>query len=75
MKKQYKNEALASAHEAALGLAEAGVLPQRAMREFDDICLTPVRENDAGGHSGAAAARARQPGGVRATPEPDNEAW
>ena len=44
MKKQYKSEALASAHEAALDLAEAGVLSRRAMREFDELCLTPVRE-------------------------------
>lgn len=44
MKKQYKSEALASAHEAALGLAEAGVLSRRNMREFDEMCLTPVRE-------------------------------
>ncbi len=44
MKKQYKSEAFASAHEAALGLAEAGVLSRRTMREFDEMCLTPVRE-------------------------------
>lgn len=44
MKEQYKSEALASAHEAAQGLAEAGVLPRRTMREFDEMCLTPVRE-------------------------------
>ena len=44
MKKQYKSEALASAHEAALGMAEAGVLSRRTMREFDETCLTPVRE-------------------------------
>ncbi len=44
MKTQYKSEASASAHEAALGLAEAGVLSRRTMREFDEMCLTPIRE-------------------------------
>ena len=44
MTKQYKSEALAAAHEAALGLAEAGVMSKRTMRVFDEMCLTPVRE-------------------------------
>ena len=42
MTKQYKSEALAAAHEAALGLAEAGVMSKRTMRKFDEMCLTPV---------------------------------
>ncbi|MCE2482081.1 MAG: transcriptional regulator [Alphaproteobacteria bacterium] len=42
MSKQYRNEALAAAHEAALGLAEAGVMSKRTMRKFDEMCLTPV---------------------------------
>ncbi len=44
MTKQYKSEALAAAHEAALGLAEAGLMSKRTMRKFDEMCLTPVRE-------------------------------
>ena len=44
MTKQYKSEALAAAHEAALGLAEAGLIPKRTMRAFDEMCLTPVDE-------------------------------
>lgn len=44
MKKQYKSEAFASAHDAAMGLAEADVLSKRVMREFDELCLTSVRE-------------------------------
>ncbi len=44
MTKQYKSEALAAAHEAALGLAEAGVMSKRTMRAFDELCLTPVEE-------------------------------
>ena len=44
MSKQYKSEALAAAHEAALGLAEAGLMSKRTMRKFDEMCLTPVKE-------------------------------
>ena len=42
MTKPYKTEALAAAHEAALGLAEAGVMSRKTMREFDKMCLTAV---------------------------------
>lgn len=42
MTKRYKSEALAAAHETALGLAEAGVMAKQTMRAFDDLCLTPV---------------------------------
>ena len=44
MTRQYKSEALAAAHEAALGLADAGVMSKRTMRAFDEMCLTPVKE-------------------------------
>ncbi len=44
MPKQYNSEALAAAHEAALGLAEAGLMSKRTMRTFDEMCLTPVEE-------------------------------
>ncbi len=44
MTKQYKSEALAAAHEAALGLADAGLMSKRTMRKFDEMCLTPVRD-------------------------------
>ena len=44
MSKQYKSEALAAAHEAALGLAEAGLMSKRTMRKFDEMFLTPVRD-------------------------------
>lgn len=43
MTKQCKSEALAAAHEAALGLAEAGVMSKKTMRVFDELCLTPVK--------------------------------
>ena len=44
MIKQYKSEALAAAHEAAQGLAEAGLMSKRTMRKFDEMCLTPVKD-------------------------------
>ena len=44
MAKQYKSDALASAHETALGLTEAGVMAKRTMRAFDEMCLTPAED-------------------------------
>ncbi len=44
MARQYKSEALAAAHETALGLKEAGVMAKRTMKSFDEMCLTPVEE-------------------------------
>ena len=41
--KHYKSDALAAVHETALGLAEAGVMPKRTIKVFDDLCLTPHR--------------------------------
>ena len=40
--KQFKSEALAAVHEAALGLHEAGVLNKVTMKTFNEMCLTPV---------------------------------
>ena len=44
MTKRYKSEALAAAHETALGLTEAAVMAKQTMRAFDEMCLTPVGE-------------------------------
>jgi len=44
MAKRYKSDALAAAHETALGLSEAGVMAKRTMRVFDEMCLTPVED-------------------------------
>ena len=44
MTKRYKSEALAAAHETALGLTGAGVMAKTTMRAFDEMCLTPVEE-------------------------------
>jgi putative transcriptional regulator len=43
MKKQYRSHLMASIHETAEGLSAAGLMEKRTMREFDDLCLTPVR--------------------------------
>lgn len=45
MTKQYKSDALAAAHEAAVGLAEAGLMSKWTMQKFDEMCLMPVQEN------------------------------
>ena len=43
MKKQYRSPLMASIHETAEGLHAAGVMEKRTLREFDDLCLTPVQ--------------------------------
>jgi len=43
MRKQYRSPLMASIHETAEGLHAAVVMDKRTMREFDDLCLTPVR--------------------------------
>jgi putative transcriptional regulator len=43
MKKQYHSRLMASVHETAEGLHEAGVMDKRTLRGFDDLCLTPVK--------------------------------
>ncbi len=43
MKKQYRSALMASIHETAEGLHSAGVMNKRTMREFDELCLTPVQ--------------------------------
>jgi putative transcriptional regulator len=43
MRKQYRSPLMASVHETAEGLHAAGILDKRTMREFDELCLTPVR--------------------------------
>ena len=42
MKKQYSSRLMASVHETAEGLHEAGVMDKRTMRKFDELCLTPI---------------------------------
>jgi len=43
MAKQYRSSVMASVHETAEGLHKAGVMSKRTLREFDELCLTPVQ--------------------------------
>lgn len=43
MKKQYRSRLMASVHETAEGLHDAGVMDKRTLRKFDELCLTPVK--------------------------------
>ncbi len=43
MKKQYRSPLMAAIHETVEGLHTARVITKRTMREFDELCLTPVR--------------------------------
>jgi putative transcriptional regulator len=43
-KSPYKSRLLASAHETAQDLHDAGLIDKATMREFDASCLTPVRK-------------------------------
>ena len=54
MLKEYGSKALAAAHEAALGLADAGLMSKRTMRALDEMCLAPIEDRT------PAAIRARR---------------
>lgn len=41
--KNYASEAMAAIHEMAEGLVDTGAIDKKTMREFDNLCLTPVR--------------------------------
>lgn len=43
MKKTYHDEVTAR-HEMASGIYDAGLMPKSTMREFDELCLTPVKK-------------------------------
>ena len=42
MRKQYRSSIMASVHETAEGLYDAGIMRKRTMRDFDELCLTTV---------------------------------
>ncbi len=44
MTRQHESELLASVHEPALGMTDAGVISKRMMKAFDEMCLTPIEE-------------------------------
>ncbi|MGB6690238.1 MAG: DNA-binding transcriptional regulator [Terracidiphilus sp.] len=41
--KQHRSKLMASIHETAEGLHYAGVMDKKTLREFDEMCLTPVQ--------------------------------
>jgi putative transcriptional regulator len=41
--KQYRSSLMASIHETVEGLHSAGVMNKKTLREFDELCLTPVQ--------------------------------
>ena len=58
---QYKSEALAAAHETALGLTAAGVMAKRTTKVFDEICLTPVADRSLESAGSEAGRTSTQP--------------
>ncbi len=44
IKKKYKSDVMASIHETMEGLYKIGAIDKKTMREFDDACLTSVRD-------------------------------
>jgi putative transcriptional regulator len=40
---KYRSPPLSSIHETAQGLRRAGIMAEQTMRNFDVLCLTPVR--------------------------------
>ena len=44
MKKQCKTAALAAIHETAQGMYEAKVIAKETMKEFEEMCVIPVRK-------------------------------
>jgi putative transcriptional regulator len=43
MGKVYRSDALGSVHEFISDLAEVGSVDKKKMKEFDELCLTPVK--------------------------------
>ena len=43
MAKKYRSDALAAAHETAVGLHRIGLIDTKTMRDFDASCLTTVK--------------------------------
>lgn len=41
--KRYRSQLLASIHVTAEGLHAAGLMKKKTLREFDALCLTPIR--------------------------------
>ena len=46
MSKKYRSDALAAIHETMEALHVVGAIDKQTMRQFDDACLTPIRERE-----------------------------
>jgi len=44
MNKQYRSRMMASIHRTVEDLHTAGVVDKKTLREFDEMCLTPIRQ-------------------------------
>jgi putative transcriptional regulator len=44
MNKKYRSQGFASIHETMEALHDIGALDKQTMREFDEACLTPIRD-------------------------------
>jgi putative transcriptional regulator len=42
-KEQYRSSLMASIHETAEDLHSAGIMNKKTLREFDELCLTPIQ--------------------------------
>jgi len=42
MTKKYRSDAYASIHETMAALHDVGAIDKQTMREFDEVCLTPI---------------------------------
>ena len=42
-KRQYTSKIAAAVHETAQDFYSSGLMDKKTMREFDDLCLTPVK--------------------------------
>ena len=43
MSKQHRSNTMASIHEIALDLNECALINKTTMKEFDKLCLTPIK--------------------------------
>ena len=47
-----KSKALASAHAIVSGLHKLGLIDKETMREFDEACLSPIKNSQSADKSG-----------------------
>ena len=60
---------LNNVHETAKGLHRAGVMDGKTMREFDALCLPPVKKHDRGADQAPAIEKQGESGSIRGLSE------